>query len=307
MRGFHAWSDYLHQQALGGGKEPIYINLDETALSMSASDSKGLIVHKKWWGNRLRPGQRISLSRKRRMVTHVCMVTGNSQLQPELPQVFIGNHRCFSEKDLHDVAGAVPGSVQFWRKKSSWNTSALMCEILNELAKVASKHPTKQFILVLDCASIHLTVKVCQKAAELKIWLLFVPARCTWLAQPLDCFVFHPYKSLLKNLYRDAKDENGQVSDLSVLKMYGAVCTQLLNKRKWGKAFEATGIVGNRTELTRDLRALNVYEAAPAKPNRIPAPSYKELAGLFPKGKSVAYWWLISAGPLGRKRRLVVR
>ena len=132
MRGFHAWSDYLHQQALGGGKEPIYINLDETALSMSASDSKGLIVHKKWWGNRLRPGQRISLSRKRRMVTHVCMVTGNSQLQPELPQVFIGNHRCFSEKDLHDVAGAVPGSVQFWRKKSSWNTSALMCEILNE-------------------------------------------------------------------------------------------------------------------------------------------------------------------------------
>ena len=253
----------------------------------------------------MRPSQKISRSNLRRMVTHVCMSVGDTSLQPQLPQIFIGNHKCFSPENMASIATEAPPNVQFWRKKSSWNTSELMCEVLKELAKVVEKHPAKQFILALDCASIHITRAVLKTAKDSNIWLLMVPARCTWLLQPLDGFTFSPYKAWLKNIYRASKNPQGHVSDLAMLRIFVRLCKEFLNSRKWELSFLCTGLVGDRTNLSRDLKALRV--SAKNKPTKPLLPPPKAvLEGLWPSNRTVPYELLLHAGIHRRKRRLIL-
>ena len=70
-----------------------------------------------------------------------------------------------------------------------------MLQVLTEIAIVLAEFPGFQCILVLDCAPIHLTSRVLRMASDLGIWLLPVPARCTFLLQPCDTHVFSPYKA----------------------------------------------------------------------------------------------------------------
>lgn len=306
MLNFHSWSEYLQQQAVAAGKEPCVLNLDETAVSMASTNSIGLKVGKRWWPNsKIRPHQKVPLGKRRRLVTHCCISVGDSSLQPELPQVFIGNHKCFSPADVATVQAEPIGNVQFWRKKSSWNTSELMCEILTEVSKVFEKHPGKQAILALDCAPIHITRKVAQKAHDLGIWLLVIPAKCTWLLQPLDCFTFSPYKAYLKNLYRSSKDGTGKVSDICMLRNFVKLSKSFLNSRKWERSFLGTGLLGDRSNLTRDLKALGVPPSSPPTKPVLPPPK-AVLEGLFPANRKVHYDLLVHKGIHQRKRRLVV-
>ena len=306
VKHFHNWSDFLQQQAVTAGKKPLLVNMDETAVQMTAESSKGLIVSKRWWGQKMKPSQNISRGSRRRMVTHCCMTTTESSIQPKLPQIFVGNHKCFTPASMASIQPHAPPNVKFWRKKSSWMTAELICELLLELYSVVSELVGWQCILVLDCASVHIARKVAKKAKELGIWLLFVPAKTTWLLQPLDCFTFSPYKALLKNLWRDAKDEQGRVSDLAMLKCFIVVCTKFLNGRKWSVSFERTGLTGPRLSLTRELKVLKVPPRVVPPSGQFLPPPKATVQSLWPANKVVPYPELVHSNIHQRKRRLVL-
>ena len=213
--GFWQWSDFLRHQAVNNGREPLFINLDETVVSMSSPDAKGLVVSKRWWKGSMRPGQPISMRERRSMVSHVGLCTHRTDAQGRLPQIFTGNTRCFTLPLMAALAAILPSNVQFWRCTSSWNTSNLMLEILTEISRVMAEFPSLQPILVMDAAPIHLTRAVIQATAALNIWLLIVPARATYALQPLDTHAFPPHKAFLRRAYRDAKDANGVVTPLA--------------------------------------------------------------------------------------------
>ena len=306
MVAFWHWSDFLQHRSIAGGKEPLFINLDETAVPMCSPSARGMLVSKRWWGKRGRPCQKLSLKVRRSMVTHVGLCTHRSDVQGRLPQIFIGNERCFTQEFMDSISSDFPKKVKFWRRKSSWNNSELMESILLEIHNVMKEFPNFQPILAMDAAKIHWAARVVKRAADLNIWLLPVPALCTWLLQPLDTHVFSAYKNYLSNAFRDSKDQHGKVSVAAWARNLSAVATKYLCGRTWQHSFEATGIMGDRSKLTRELRALDVVSATPTHEDRVVTPSLSVAQLLFPGRSRVPYWHLVYR-PNGRKYRIVVR
>lgn len=289
-------------RAMLSGREPLLVNLDETSVCRASPDAKGLIVAKRWWPGNSRPGQGISRKDRRAYVSHVAMITHRTDIQPLLPQILLGNWNIFTLPLMAALAAAaLPPTVKFWRRRSSWNTSALMLDILQELCNALAHRPEFQIILVLDCATIHLTLAVVRKAAELGIWLLVVPPKATYALQPLDTHVFSAYKAFLRRAYRDAKDGHGRVSPFAWACTLVAVCTEFLNGRPWESAFVQTGLLGNRrTErLDRELRVLPSRLIEPTNA----MPQYLTLRACWPANRFLPYGQLLNAA-LGRAIRL---
>jgi hypothetical protein len=153
---------WLAQQAREFGRQPLFLNLDETAIKRAHPGSLGWIVSKSWWPGALRPHQKISKQDERSMITHVGLITHNTTVQGCLPQILIGNERIFTPELMADVSQVAPSKVHCWRCKSSWNTSKHMLTILREIALAMSGFPEFQPILVMDCATIHLSPRVSQ-------------------------------------------------------------------------------------------------------------------------------------------------
>lgn len=237
------------------------------------------------------------------MVTHVGLCTHRTDVQGRLPQIFIGNHRCFTQDLMDAIVPDLPRTLRFWRRKSSWNTSALMQDVLQEIRTAMDDFPNLQPILVMDCASIHITTEVLRKASSLNLWVLLVPARTTYALQPLDTHAFSPYKAFLKRAYRDSKNEDGIVTAEAWARTLITAATIFLCGRKWAHAFHQTGILGNRSCLTRELKAIiGTCVAAPGS-GVVSMPSVRALRSLFPVNRRLPYCQLLNK-PLGRRVRL---
>ena len=228
VHGFWNWADWLKQKATAIGLEAVFINLDETAVSKASPGAVGMVVSKQWWPGAARPVQRMPKKDLRSMITHVGLCTHRSDLQAVLPQIFIGNHYCFTTDLVQHVGQVAPGRVKFWCRKSSWNNSELMCDILREIALALTGFPSIQPILVMDCAGIHLTARILQTASALGIWVLPVPAGFTFLLQPCDTHVFSPHKAFLKHAYRASKDRTGTVTPEAWARNLINVATKLM-------------------------------------------------------------------------------
>jgi hypothetical protein len=296
---FWQWADFLRKQAVSNGGEPLFINLDETAVSMCHPEAIGMVVSKRWWKGGLRPGQTITRSVRRSMVSHVGLCTHRVDVQARLPHIFIGNHRCFTVPLIDAMATELPATVKFWRRKSSWNSAVLMQDILREISSVMSDFPSLQPILVMDTVGVHVTNAVLRTASDLNLWLLIVPARTTYALQPLDTHVFSPYKAFLKRAYRDSKDEAGNVTPQAWAKTLISAATEFLCGRTWEHAFEQTGIIGNRSRLTRELQVVSTIIGSVS--SNIPCP--RTLRSLWPANRYLPYSQLLNK-PLGRRVRV---
>ena len=303
VHAFWTWADWLKQQAAQFGREPVFINLDETAVSKAHPDAIGMVVSKQWWPGPVRPQQKVPKKDLRSMVTHVGLCTHRTDLQARLPQIFIGNPYCFTSELVDHIAQVAPGKVKFWRRTSSWNSSKLMCTILLELALAVAGFPEVQPILVMGCAGIHLTTEVLRAASAFGIWILPVPARCTFLLQPCDTHVFSPYKAFLRNAYRRLKDASGQVSREACAQSLVDVATRFLCGRRWSDAFYETGLLGKRERLTRDLASVVV----PPVPSAALMPTVTAVREVLPSSRRRPPYSLLLSEPRGSQmRRLFV-
>jgi hypothetical protein len=299
VTGFWSWCDWLRQQAIECGREPLFINLDETAVPRASPQAIGMVVGRRWWPAAYKPVQRVSKSHMRSMVTHVGLCTHNSEVQGRLPQIFVGNKHSFTLDLLASISQVAPSKVKFWREKSSWNNSFLMMDILREIALVMTEFPQFQPILVMDCAGIHFAKRVLSAASALGIWIVPVPARCTFLLQPCDTHVFSPYKAFLRRAFRECKDESGNVTPEAWARTLIEVATVFLCGRSWAHAFEQTGIIGTRQHLTREVASVDAQ--LPVAP--FLAPSVRMVQDLWPRNRQVPYSQLLSE-PLGRRVRI---
>ena len=190
--------------------QPLLLNLDETAVSYSFHQAKGL------YHRRLkRQGRAHTQVRKHELrgaVTHVASICDRTEVQPRLLQVIIGNSHRFTKRLMSSVRASKASNVHLSRRKSSWNNTSCMCEILDLLAHALKVFPRFQPILLLDTASCHISDKVAAKAAALNMWLVPVPAGLTYLLQPLDVCVFFGYKEFLRQQYRKIRAEKGMVT-----------------------------------------------------------------------------------------------
>lgn len=109
--------------------------------------------------------------------------------------------------------GRVPSPVDLVKKDSAWNNTETMKSIFSSLRGVFRHIEHKQTILIMDAAKCHISPKVLESAASLRIWVCIVPTDTTWLLQPLDISVFGHCKRLLRNRCRDRLIEQGHTAD----------------------------------------------------------------------------------------------
>lgn len=298
---FLGWLDYL-RACVPGDKQTLVVNLDETSVGNAFHGAKGNIARRAK-GPAGRPTADAPRAQLRGAVTHVALLTHNTQIQPLLPQILIGNKAKFTRAWLDVGQARQPPHVHLIRAVSAWNSGVLMHQFLEHLAFALAPHPQFQIILVLDTAKCHLVYDILRRASALGIWLCSIPARLTWLLQPLDVAVFSSYKAFLRREFQVClQQQNGRVSDARWMELLFKVATTFLRRSPWQKAFDALGMLGDRSSLSHTLLKY-CPDAAQAAPSRRPLRADLTLA--FPGRTRIQYWTLLGR-PSGLVRRLTI-
>ena len=107
-------------------------------------------------------------------------------MQPHLPQLLLPKDAALSRAEKHRLEALAP-PLAWYQGTNGWVTAPVLCGILTRLRReIRAVRPGAGIVVVMDSASQHLAVSVLSHAARLQIRLVLVPARMTWLLQPLD-------------------------------------------------------------------------------------------------------------------------
>ena len=272
VSGFWEWCLHLRQKAASYGREPIFINIDESSMPQFCKAKRGVCLRRSDW-----PAGKVPCGPRkppRNTATLLAMISSEGTLQKCLPQILIGNERCFPRRLLLSAqAASAATTVQYWRRKSSWVNGPVMVQALEELAKALGPlrlSDSKQIVIVWDCCRVHLTEEVLRACKRLHFWVVFVPTHITSLLQPLDTCVFGPLKQRMRRRYAEAMRGSGCVSVAQWLQLLQEVTVTMLSERSqrsWQKSFRSVGI-SSSAPLSADLQHLGIEYPLP-EPGRV--------------------------------------
>jgi hypothetical protein len=275
------WFNYLSTRA-SVGKEILRINLDETSIQLFQGGVAGNIFTSKK-RHSPEPVEAAPLGKRRRCFTHVAFICDRPELQPLMPQYLIGNESTFLVRELAALRAACPANVVIVRQQSAWNNSLLCARIIRRLAVVLKPYMDRlQPVLLLDAARIHLAhaLHACRATS---IWPLVVPAKTTWLIQPLDTGAFSLFKYILKMSYQRARiaSADGEVSTLVLVRCVCEAIRKALQGRRWAGVFDGDGF----GQLQRALSSRVVFQLELGESASVPAvkPSLEQLRLCFPR------------------------
>ncbi len=265
-------------------KPLLIVNWDETACRLHYPTGKGMCARRvSRSSQRLRQlTQSVPTARKRGSLTHVGLICNDTSLQPVLPQIIIGNEHTLTTKELTAIGeGVLPPNVQVWKRKSAWVNKDTMRDILREIWRSLRAHQDRrQVVLLLDTYPAHMDPNFLQNCNRKKIWVVFVPAKQTWLLNPLDTHTFGVYKQYLRKDYRRLLGERPQAS-VTVADMVfgiGRAVKHVLHAKTWHTAFEQNGFgtsTGPRCARTSILENLE-WSETPVVSSALPSLSQFE-------------------------------
>ena len=277
------WYNYVSSQ-VPPEKEVLRLNLDETSVRLFHGDRKGnVFVSPK--RPREEPIQRVSCWKRRCCMTHVGLICDQTHIQPRLPQIIIGNEATLPAKSMASLRAACPPNVILLRRRSAWSNSELCAWIVQQLAHALAPYLVRfQPVLLMDASRIHVASVVLRACHRAGIWVVLVPARLTWLMQPLDTHGFQRYKAHLRSQYQDARCRSAGDGDLAIGEflpcVYSAVKTVLQGTR-WAGAFSHDGFGDGQAEVSsfikRQIGTTGLVQAPASRP------SDEQLALCFPK------------------------
>ena len=74
---------------------------------------------------------------------------------------------------------------------------SLMKKVLALLAeRLAALMETRQIFFVMDVSRPHIHYSIVNEACRFGFWVIFIPAKLTWLLQPLDVYAFARYNKV---------------------------------------------------------------------------------------------------------------
>lgn len=268
------------------GKAILRVNLDETSVCLFQGDRKGTVFVKRK-RRQSEPVQKVARGKRRCCLTHVAMVCDSTEIQPKLPQVVIGNTHTFKAGAFAELQASCPPNVTLVRQKSAWNNSSLCATIIRWLGRALRPYAERyQPILILDAARLHLSSGVLRACAVAGIWPIVVPAKLTWLLQPLDTHAFQLYKSHLKRAYQRARAEaHGDLDVKAFLPCLYETIRRILQGSRWASAFDRDGFGCAQAAVSVYVLRQLQLEA----PLRIPAsrPSLEDIKLCFPSGAKI--------------------
>ena len=284
VRGFWHWIDYLVAEAKASGKEPLFLNLDETSISQWWSQPKGCVVSRKRWRDGVPPKAGVPANRRRGAVTLCALITHKTDVQPFLPQLVLGNKRILPPSFCAEVSA---GPAKFWSEASGWMTHAVLLRYLSLLTEVLHGLPQYRPVLIMDCAPAHMSAEILAFARDNGLRLCFVPGGCTGHVQPLDVMCFSPLKAFLRREARDVLARKASFTKLDWLLTINKAATEFLRGKRWAPVFHQCGVIGDRRGLKGFLStmAAKYKEVEPAPV--IPSPAI--ISALLPRNRSISY------------------
>ena len=288
-----AWQlfNFLELTAQDRGKPLLRINLDETRIGLHFSGPRGLQARAvsraaaKAKAKRRRPViQNVPLGKRRAGFTHVALICDDASLQPRLPQILLGNEAVFPVATLDALRPTLPPNVQLWRRKSGWVNKGLLREIVRELsAALGELTATRTVVLLLDTASMHICQYFINMAARHGICVQYIPAKMTWLLQPLDTHAFARYKLHLVQQYRNCllQSARGQSELPAVIQAVVSAIRKVLQGVAWDYAFDGNGFSAHgQGNLRSTILEEMDWTHAPELPARLP--DFGDLSAVFP-------------------------
>ena len=290
-----------------GGKKILRLNLDETSLCLFQGKRKGNIFITK---KEPRAAQRVSLSLQRAYLSHIGIICDDPLIQPLLPQVVLGNGHIIPAGVFAALRAGRAANVFLERERSSWNNTVVMRRVLRYLRQALGPYMRHvQPILLMDANGCHITPDVISLCRLLGIWPVVVPAKLTWLLQPLDTHGFAAYKACLRKTYQAARVRslNGVLDLEGFLRCVEQAIREVFQGRLWARAFDGDGFGNQQADISRRVQTALELSAPVAAPSTRPTTS--QLQSELPRGAVVPRSLLpcppatVRAMPLGPRLR----
>ena len=287
-----AWQHYNYLEAnVAEGRRILRMNLDETSLCLFQGGGRGNVFISK--AERRRVAQRVSHSRKRTFLTHVGIICDSPTVQPLLPQVIIGSERTFSDALLVALLEVCAPNVFLERGRTAWINARVMQTIMRRLAAALAPFRREfQPILLLDAHKCHVCARVLAAARDAGIWVVVVPARLTWLLQPLDTHAFALFKRCLRKAYvaERIRSRNGEVDLPTFLRCVQTALREVLQGRHWADSFASNGFGASQACVSERVRSELQLQTVVSAPSA--RPSVEQLQRVFPQGLRIpaAIW-----------------
>lgn len=243
------WARWVSLE-VANGREIVWVNMDESTLSNVKAWKKGIRSQREpitaeGFQNamRLRALPRTSL---------IAAIASSPEVQRVLPQVRLprsvnGKKPTFALRAAYATAQRPQVT---WHGTNGWNTQTTMLLWLTALRRaVRSVRPSSAIVLLMDCCSVHLSSRTWARMVALQIIPIIVPARTTWLLQPLDVYCFAGLKRKIRNevFRRSSSGVTGTLSQVEQACIHGeAIKTEIID-RDWSRSFKDFGFLGDET------------------------------------------------------------
>ena len=139
-----------------------------------------------------------------------------------------------------------------------------------------------QPIIIWDAAKQHTTPVVFTSARRLGLWPIIVPAKLTWLLQPLDTHVFSRFKRRLEEIHQatHVQSPSGVVAFPEFMGCVSRTIEDVVTNGSWRHAFEGDGFGRSQGGLSLRVKEhLGIQEPLSVSDE---CPSLDELAECFP-------------------------
>ena len=279
----------------------VVINLDETSISLGMSPPPGYCLPKRSSKPREPVARGLTPAERRSAFTAVLTVSDAAWLQPFLPQILITNKKLLRVRDLANLRALLPPSVHLWREDSGWINGENFERVIDILgAVVQTKCPRARAVLLMDTSPAHCQPRVLEACRRNRMRLVFVPALCTSLLQPLDSHILGAFKFALRKLVHDtsvvSQSPDGETWMKKVLRCLVSTIGTVLCGRCWAKAFEGNGFGAMRFSVRPRLLQQLGLEDVPELPFALPEQSQFDL--IFPEGRATFVDYNQLLGPL---------
>ena len=248
---FLGWAQWLQVAALEVGRT-VVVNIDETAVERVVPNRYGNVVRlSRDTRSAALVYERITRRESHGHVTLVAAVTNDATLQPHLPQVILPKDASLTQAERASLAALAP-PLLWMRDSNGWVTGQQMKDLLTLMRRaIVAQRPGFHILVVMDAANQHISNEVLSHAARLRITLLLVPSRLTWLLQPLDTHVFGTLKRVMhqRQLVLRGADADGLMPGTTWISVIADSVRDVLVGRDWSAAVQGNGLGGDLSRL----------------------------------------------------------
>ncbi len=266
---FLRWAAWSAGQTRSG-EVRVVINMDETRLSNIRDWAVGIVRPVEENPREAPQCRRRTVLPRTSLIAAVC---NDPSLQPGLPQIRLPRGR----------AGAVPRAVtsamyaharhpqEAWHGTDGNMTVVVMKMWLSKIkAAIHAWKSNARIVIVFDVCRQHVHTDVLRYARRLGLEILLIPAKLTWLLQPLDTHCFAQLKRVIRDLTleRSMRSSTGWCSRRETIQCHGEAIRQVLCLSKWTHACRSTGMDGCLDNLRQNIRfAVHGCDLSPRFPS----------------------------------------